>query len=238
MATVPNLQNVGASIAARLSALENNNGFVTQEALDSALEGKLDKTGIAVAATKATQDSDGNPIKSTYATKEELNTKQDKGDYLTTGTANTTYLKKADAQTTYLGVRAKAASAATADSATKATQDGAGNVIADTYLTKTAAATTYLGISSKAKSAETADSATKATQDGNGAVIATTYVKRVNGAVPDSNGNVTVDSGGVKKVNSVDPDASGNVDLYIAGTEDLVAGESALETGKLYFVYE
>lgn len=46
-----------------------------------------------------------------------------------------TYLTKTDAQNTYLGKTAKAASATTADSATKATQDANGNVIATTYAT-------------------------------------------------------------------------------------------------------
>ena len=47
-----------------------------------------------------------------------------------------TYLSKTDAASTYLGKTAKAASATTADSSTKATQDANGNVIASTYATK------------------------------------------------------------------------------------------------------
>lgn len=43
-------------------------------------------------------------------------------------------------------------------SATKATQDGSGNVITDTYLTKTDASSTYLGKTAKADSASSADS--------------------------------------------------------------------------------
>ena len=66
----------------------------------------------ANSALKATQDGDGNVISGTY-------------------------LKNADAETTYLKKTAKAASATTADSATKATQDGSGNNIANTYATKT-----------------------------------------------------------------------------------------------------
>lgn len=50
--------------------------------------------------------------------------------------ASETYLTKADAFQTYLDKNDKAASAVTADSSTKATQDGNGNVIADTYATK------------------------------------------------------------------------------------------------------
>lgn len=68
--------------------------------------------------------------------------------------------------------------AVTADSATKATQDGNGDVITDTYLTKTDASTTYLGKTAKASSATTADSATKATQDASGNVITSTYATK------------------------------------------------------------
>ena len=68
--------------------------------------------------------------------------------------------------------------AATADSATKATQDASGNVITSTYLTKTDASKTYLGKTAKASSATTADSATKATQDASGNVITSTYATK------------------------------------------------------------
>ena len=68
--------------------------------------------------------------------------------------------------------------AATADSATKATQDASGNVITSTYLTKTDASATYLGKTAKASSATTADSATKATQDASGNVITSTYLTK------------------------------------------------------------
>lgn len=133
--TLPELGPIASDIKSRLVALETgaSGDYVTTAQLGTALEGKLDKTGVAAAATKASQDADGNPIKATYATKEELRNKQDKGDYLTTGTANTTYLKKTDAATTYLGISSNAASASIADRATK---DGLGNVITETYATK------------------------------------------------------------------------------------------------------
>lgn len=63
--------------------------------------------------------------------------------YLAKTDAESTYQKKTDAFTKttadglYLGKSAKASSASTADSATKATQDGNGSVIADTYAKKT-----------------------------------------------------------------------------------------------------
>lgn len=50
--------------------------------------------------------------------------------------AASTYLSKTEASSTYLGKTAKAADATKADSATKATQDGNGNVIANTYANK------------------------------------------------------------------------------------------------------
>lgn len=73
----------------------------------------------ANSALKATQDGDGNVIS---------------GTYLKSETAQSTYLSKTDASSTYLGKTAKAASATTADSATKATQDGNGANIASTYV--------------------------------------------------------------------------------------------------------
>lgn len=66
-----------------------------------------------------------------------LQTHQDISGKLDVSTAETTYLSKTDANNTYLGKTAKAASATTADSATKATQDASGNVITSTYATKT-----------------------------------------------------------------------------------------------------
>ena len=61
---------------------------------------------------------------------------QDISGKLDKTTAASTYLSKTDASNTYLGKTAKAASATSADSATKATQDASGNVITSTYATK------------------------------------------------------------------------------------------------------
>ena len=81
----------------------------------------------------------------------------------------------------YLGKTAKAVSATSADSATKATQDASGNVITTTYATK-AEVTSGLGgkldKTAKAVSATSADSATKATQDAAGNVITATYATK------------------------------------------------------------
>ena len=72
--------------------------------------------------------------------------------------------------------------AASADSATKATQDGDGNVISTTYAKLDENGKVAKAVA--ADSATTADSATKATQDGDGNVISTTYAKL------DENGKV------------------------------------------------
>lgn len=137
----------------------------------------------------------------TYATKTALTSGlAGKVDTSTYTTDKATFLTKTEASNTYLGKTAKAASASTADSATKATQDASGNVITSTYATKsevtsglagkqpvgdyattealTEGLATKLNATAKAVSAGTADSATKATQDANGNVIHTTYATK------------------------------------------------------------
>lgn len=94
---------------------------------------KAESAKVADSATKATRDASGNVITTTYATKSEVTSglagKQPVGDYAT-NTALTEGLA------TKLDATAKAVSAGTADSATKATQDANGNVIHTTYATK------------------------------------------------------------------------------------------------------
>lgn len=61
---------------------------------------------------------------------------QDISGKLDAAVAEDVYLTKSDAADTYLGKDDKAASASVADSATKASKDGSGNVITTTYATK------------------------------------------------------------------------------------------------------
>lgn len=141
----------------------------------------------AVSADKADADGAGNNIQNTYATKTEVNAK-----------ANQSALEDVIDGTTTV---AKANTANSAASATKASQDGAGNNIQNTYATKAemeaipifdedgqysnlsvgeAAHATSADSATSAGSATTAtsaDSATKAIQDGEGNVISTTYTK-------------------------------------------------------------
>ena len=88
---------------------------------------KAESAKVADTATKATQDASGNVITTFYATKTELSKKLDTSAAFTQATADGLYL----------GKTAKANSAASADAATKATQDASGNVITTTYATKT-----------------------------------------------------------------------------------------------------
>lgn len=95
---------------------------------------------------KATYMSDGVSVEDTINNIKEnignvdlsgvLSKSEASSTYLNKNDASSTYLKKTDASNTYLEKTAKAASATKADSATKATQDGSGNVITTTYATK------------------------------------------------------------------------------------------------------
>ena len=101
-------------------------GTLTQKAITDALGGKLSTSGTAA---KATADASGNTITSTYATKTELGTKQDKLGYTAENAANKvksggdmeSALAAADADTKYPTLKAAleiaqvAAGAATAN---------------------------------------------------------------------------------------------------------------------------
>lgn len=100
---------------------------VDADKLYLAKAGKAESAKAADTATKATQDASGNVITTFYATKTELSKKLDTSAAFTQATADSLYL----------GKTAKANSAASADAATKATQDASGNVITTTYATKT-----------------------------------------------------------------------------------------------------
>ena len=223
-----------------------SNYFTKAEAIDTFL-GKTDQAESAKTAdtaTKATQDSEGNVISSTY---------------LKTSNASTTYLTQANASSTYLTKTGKATSASTADTAgsantaTKATQDASGNVITATYATKTELAnkldtssaftkaqadTLYLGKSAKATSASTADSATsatKATQDASGNTITSTYATKTEvtqGLAGKANASHTHTPAQVTGLDTALAGKASNADLSSLTaevTKDLQAVNTALE---------
>lgn len=102
---------------------------ITAKAASATTADSASSATTADSATKATQDGNGAVISSTYLKKTDASS-----TYLTKTDASNTYLSKTTAASTYLGKTAKAASATTADSATKASQDADGHVIADTYV--------------------------------------------------------------------------------------------------------
>lgn len=143
----------------------------------------------AGSATKAIQDGDGNVIS---------------GTYLKSATAEATYLSKTDATSAYLGKTAKAESAKTADSATKATQDGSGNPIATTYATIASLNTTNTNVTTAQTTANEAKTlaGAKVGISGNRGQLAgyetSGTATTINASSPDSNQvgtNVTVANG-------------------------------------------
>ena len=148
--------------------------YYTSATLDTKLNGKLDNTANAIlntlgtnAVQKATKDSEGNVINTTYATKTEVETeltyKLDSSDFTATGINNA------------LGTTA----------VNKATKDGSGNVITDTYATKTELEAdlgnkvnvsdyTATGIVNKLGTT----AVNKATKDASGNIITETYATK------------------------------------------------------------
>ena len=209
----------GITVDEELSNTSTN--AIQNKAVYSALSGKLGKTETAYAATKATQDSEGNVITETYAKKTDVsgmvksvnNIKPDSNGNVTitvssgsdvtvdttlSSTSNNAIANKA----VYSALSDKLDKTGTAQAAKK---DESGNVIADTYATKTDVA---IGLSTKLSTTGTAQAAltaTKALQDGDGHTITSTYatkadvsgvVKSVNGVQPDDYGNVSITVGG------------------------------------------
>lgn len=246
------------TIDATLSGTSSN--AIANKAVYAALENKLDKTGTAAAATKATQDSYGNVIVTTYARKSDLsgyvktinNQEPDTNgninistggggtgpnitvDTTLSSTSNNPIANKA----VYTALNNKLEKNGTA---MYASRDSSGNVFGSTYATKTELSkcvksinnltpdssgnvnistsaggtnitvdttlsststnaiqnkAVYAALSGKLDKIGTAAAATKATQDGAGNVIATTYIKTVNNLKPDASGNVNVSAGG------------------------------------------
>ena len=250
----------GSNITVDTTLSSTSNNPIANKAVYAALNNKLDKTGTAAAATKATQDSYGNVIVTTYARKSDLsgyvktinNQEPDANgninistggggsgsnitvDTTLSSTSNNPIANKA----VYTALNNKLEKNGTA---MYASRDSSGNVFGSTYATKTELSkcvksinnltpdssgnvnistngggtnitvdtalsgtsnnaisnkAVYAALSGKLDKIGTAAAATKATQDGAGNVIATTYIKTVNNLKPDASGNVNVSAGG------------------------------------------
>ena len=250
----------GSNITVDFTLDSTSSNAIANKAVYAALNNKLEKTGTAAAATKATQDSYGNVIVTTYARKSDLsgyvktinNMEPDTNgninistggggsesnitiDTTLSSTSNNPIANKA----VYTALNNKLEKNGTA---MYASRDSSGNVFGSTYATKTELSkcvksinnltpdgsgnvnistsgggtnitvdttlsststnaiqnkAVYAALSGKLDKTGTAVAATKATQDGAGNVIATTYIKTVNNLKPDASGNVNVSAGG------------------------------------------
>lgn len=168
------------TIDATLSGTSSN--AIANKAVYAALENKLDKTGTAAAATKATQDSYGNVIVTTYARKSDLN-----------GYVKTINNQEPDANGNI-----------------NISTGGGGsesNITIDTTLSSTsnnpiANKAVYTALNNKLEKNGTA---MYASRDSSGNVFDSTYatktelskcVKSINNLKPDASGNVNVSAGG------------------------------------------
>lgn len=168
----------GSNITVDTALSGTSSNAIANKAVYAALNNKLDKTGTAAAATKATQDSYGNVIVTTYARKSDLsgyvktinNQEPDANGNIniSTGGAGTGPNITVDStlsSTSNNPIANKAVYAAVNNKLYKtgiaayATRDSSGNIITDTY----------------AKKSEVSG-----------------VVKSVNNIAPDSNGNVTI----------------------------------------------
>lgn len=248
----------GSNITVDSTLSGTSNNAIANKAVYAALENKLDKTGTAAAATKATQDSYGNVIVNTYARKSDLsgyvktinNQEPDTNGNINIstgggGTGTNITVDSTLSSTSNNPIANKAVYAAVNNKLDKngtamyASRDSSGNVFGSTYATKTELSkcvksinnltpdgsgnvnistsgggtnitvdttlsststnaiqnkAVYAALSGKLDKTGTAAAATKATQDGAGNVIATTYIKTVNNLKPDASGNVNVNS--------------------------------------------
>lgn len=168
----------GSNITVDSTLSGTSSNAIANKAVYAALNNKLDKTGTAAAATKATQDSYGNVIVNTYARKSDLssyvktinNQEPDTNGNINIstgggGTGTNITVDSTLSSTSNNPIANKAVYAALnnkldkTDVAAYATRDSSGNIITDTY----------------AKKSEVSG-----------------VVKSVNNIAPDSNGNVTI----------------------------------------------
>lgn len=164
----------------------------------STMVASLSDTNYTGTADKATKDGAGNVITETYAKKSDVS------NVTVDATLSSTSTNAIANKAVYSALSDKLGKTETAYAATKATQDGAGNVIASTYAKKSDVAIDLNEKLGKLDTAVAAATATRALQDGDGNTISSTYVKTVNNTKPDSNGNVTITaSGGGSSSNGV-----------------------------------
>ena len=158
----------GTSITVDTTLSSTSNNPIANKAVYTAVNNKLDKTGIAAYATR---DSSGNVFGSTYATKTELSKCVKSINNLTPDSAGNVNIS---------------------------TSGGGSNITVDTALSGTSNnaisnKVVYNALSGKLDKTGTAEYAKK---DSNGDVISSTYIKTVNNVKPDASGNVSITASG------------------------------------------
>ena len=170
----------GSNINVDSTLDSTSSNAIANKAVYAALNNKLDKTGTAAAATKATQDSYGNVIVNTYARKSDLNS----------------YVKTINNQ-----------EPDTNGNINISTGGGGSNINVDSALDSTsnnaiANKAVYAALNNKL---DKTGIAAYATRDSSGNVIINTYatknelsscVKSINNITPDSSGNVDISTSG------------------------------------------
>lgn len=188
----------------------------------SQVVGSLTASNYTGTALRATQDSDGNIINTTYAKKSDIsgmvksvnNIKPDSNGNVSitvSGGGTNVTVDTALSATSTNPVQNRVIKEALdgklskTEIAAAALKDGAGNTISTTYAKKTDMEVELNNKLGKTDNAASATIATKASQDSDGNIISTTYAKK------------TDVSGVVKSVNGTKPDASGNVTVAVSG---------------------
>ena len=168
----------GSNITVDATLDSTSSNAIANKAVYAALNNKLDKTGTAAAATKATQDSYGNVIVNTYARKSDLN-----------GYVKTINNQEPD---TNGNINISTGGGGTG---TNITVD---STLSSTSTNPIANKAVYAAVNNKL---DKTGIAAYATRDSSGNVIINTYatknelsgcVKSINNITPDSNGNVTI----------------------------------------------
>lgn len=223
-----------ATVDATLSATSTN--AIQNKAVYNALSGKLDKTGTAYAATKATQDGNGNVISSTYIKSVNNVTPDENGNVNITvsgGGSNITVDAELSATSTN-PVQNKVIKGALDD---KADLNKNNTFSKENYFQKGMSLIAYRDLDSAIKwyqstanppiasidATNYTGTAAKATSDSAGNIITETYAKK------------TDVSGVVKSVNGTKPDASGNVTVAVSGGGGVSTSESNTWTAQQNF---
>ena len=218
----------GSNITVDTTLDSTSSNAIANKAVYAALNNKLDKTGTAAAATKATQDSYGNVIVTTYARKSDLS------GYVKTinnqepdANGNINISTGGGGSGSNITVDAEISSTSTNPVQNKAIYSallnkvGIDEIFNGFALRSPTAPITWMQGSQTLGSLTASNytgTALRATQDSDGNIINTTYAKKSD------------ISGMVKSVNNVKPDSNGNVAITVSGGGSSVTVDTTLSS--------